>query len=257
VDVGWVEREFDRRASTYDQGSFHASVAEAAARFAAPTSNENVLDVATGTGLVLRSVQTLPAAHLTGIDVSSAMLDIARSALPGVRFLQASAHDLPFESGEFDVITCVSAMPYMRNPDAAVREWRRVLANDGRIVVSAFVTDGLTGPTLLRRAAHQHGLIVEDPNAATSTVEKWREISARAGMHVVRAEISTTPIPSATADSLLSPQYPFDVRNDLHDATLDQWALVGATLRELITATVEWRASVLLVELRNDRNSLA
>ncbi|UTT62832.1 class I SAM-dependent methyltransferase [Microcella humidisoli] len=252
MSIGWVEREFDRRASTYDQSSFHVSLAEAAARFAAPTVKDAVLDVATGTGLVLRSLQTLPAAHLTGIDVSSAMLDVARSSLPGARFLQASASRLPFGPGEFDVITCVSAMPYLDDPVEAVREWQRVLVRDGRIVISVFTPDGLTGPTLLRRAARQHGLMVDDPNESTSTVDAWREIAAKVGMRVVRTESWTLALPSATVESLLKPQYPFGVRNDLRDATSDDLALVRVSLGELIATTDTWEASVLLLELRED-----
>ncbi len=98
---------------------------------------------------------------------------------------------------------------------------------------------------------------MDDPNESTSTVEAWREIAAKVGMHVERTETWVTAISSGTADSLLSPQYPFGVRNDLHDATPDQWGLVGATLRELIAATAEWQAVALFVELRNEGGSLA
>lgn len=128
---------------------------------------------------------------------------------------------------------------------------------DGRIVISVFTPDGLTGPTLLRRAARQHGLVVDDPNESTSTVEAWREIAAEVGMRVVRTEPWTLAVPSATVESLLKPQYPFGVRNDLREATSDELALVRVSLRKLIAAADKWEASVLLVELREHGEAFA
>lgn len=249
MSFGWAEREFDRRASTYDQSSMHIALADAAARFAAPVATETVLDIATGTGLVLRGFSRMPPDRLTGIDVSTAMLEVAASALPGARFLQADASHLPFESGEFDLITCISAMPYLGDPVEAVREWRRVLAVDGRIVASAFTLDGLTGPTLLRRAARQHGFTVDDPNEPTATIEAWHAIAASSTLRVTRFAEWTAQLPSTTVESLLRFQYPFSTRNDLSEATREELALVESSLREQVAETEEWKAQVLLIEL--------
>jgi ubiquinone/menaquinone biosynthesis C-methylase UbiE len=57
-----------------------------------------VLDVACGTGFLTRHLR----GHVTALDQSEAMLEIAGRRLPGARLLCADAVPLPFPDGEFD-----------------------------------------------------------------------------------------------------------------------------------------------------------
>lgn len=43
---------------------------------------------------------------------------------------------LPFEDGEFDAVVCVEGLEHIENPANAIREFARVLADDGTVVVS-------------------------------------------------------------------------------------------------------------------------
>lgn len=57
-----IAHAFDARASSYDESAMHRHVAEAVAAFVDLTAVKDVLDVATGTALVLRctSFRTSP-----------------------------------------------------------------------------------------------------------------------------------------------------------------------------------------------------
>lgn len=105
---------FDARAETYDASKVHRWQARMAADLTAATAHDRVLDVATGTGLVLRY---LPAAsdlgQRIGVDNSAGMLETARRALPTATFVVADAADVPFEPGRFDAVTCAAAIPYL------------------------------------------------------------------------------------------------------------------------------------------------
>ena len=136
-----IER-FDGRAPTYDDGEPHRLIARAVAEFVRVDGVTDVLDAATGTGLVLRALDPLlaPGAHLTGVDIAPGMLAVAADKLPDATFVRADAAALPFEDVSFDLVTCVTGIHLMPDAAAAIREWARVLRREGRIVIANFTT---------------------------------------------------------------------------------------------------------------------
>jgi len=97
-----------------------------------------VLDVATGTGEQALSFARR-AAEVVGVDLSDAMLDIARrkNQLPNINFQQADAVALPFPDESFDVACISFALHEMPRSirQRALREMTRVVRPGGRIVV--------------------------------------------------------------------------------------------------------------------------
>jgi ubiquinone/menaquinone biosynthesis C-methylase UbiE len=144
---------FDTRAASYDESEMHRRLATAVADFVDVRGVRDVLDAATGTGLVLRAIaQRLDdAARLTGVDLSSGMLGVARDRTPGATFLEGDATRLPFADSSFDLITCVTGIHLMPDAGAALREWARVLRPRGRIVIATF-TSVLTWGRVVRLA---------------------------------------------------------------------------------------------------------
>jgi SAM-dependent methyltransferase len=71
-------------------------------------------------------------AHATGAMVIGVDLDVdpARSQ-PRARVLRADARQLPFRDGAFDALYCFHVLEHVPRPEAAVREARRVLDQDG------------------------------------------------------------------------------------------------------------------------------
>jgi ubiquinone/menaquinone biosynthesis C-methylase UbiE len=80
-------------------------------RIAALVGNDPVasaLDVACGTGMSTIALAER-AQHVVGIDVSTAMLRVARAA-PNISYAFASAERIPFSDGAFDATTCCSGV---------------------------------------------------------------------------------------------------------------------------------------------------
>jgi SAM-dependent methyltransferase len=105
---------------------------------------ERVLDVACGTGVVARAAagRVGRTGHVAGIDINAAMLAVARS-LPagpgaGVGWVGASAVDLPFRAGSYDVVLCQLGLQFVPGRPAALAEMRRVLVAGGRIGLSVY-----------------------------------------------------------------------------------------------------------------------
>ena len=108
-----------------------------------PKPGERVLDVACGTGIVVREVLPVvgPNGRVTGADFSPAMLAVARSRVPGeapVEWYEASAEALPFSDAAFDLVLCQQGLQFFPDKPGAIREFRRVLAPGGRVALSVW-----------------------------------------------------------------------------------------------------------------------
>ncbi len=107
------------------------------ADFLAPLEGLRVLDVGTGTGRAAIALARR-GAHVTGVDASKEMLDVARrrAAAAGVRaaFDACDAHGLPFGDRSFDA--AISLRVLMHTPG-----WARALAELCRVSRSRVVFD--------------------------------------------------------------------------------------------------------------------
>lgn len=134
-----VRARFDGRAAEYDTSEMHRQLAAAVADFADLDGVRDVLDVATGTGLVLRALHSRDRSlRLRGIDLSGGMVEVARGELPDAVLVEGDATVLPFPDDAFDLVTCVTGLHLFPDPDAAVADWVRVLRPGGRAVTATF-----------------------------------------------------------------------------------------------------------------------
>lgn len=103
-----------------------------------PADGGQVLDVATGTGLVADLL--LQRGHsVTGLDQSSDMLTVAHSRLGDrVELVRASAEKLPFADASFDHLTFTYLLRYVDDPGAVLRELVRVVRPGGAIAMLEF-----------------------------------------------------------------------------------------------------------------------
>jgi ubiquinone/menaquinone biosynthesis C-methylase UbiE len=107
---------------------------------------ERVLEIGPGTGLQALHVAGLVGGEgrLSVIDVQDEMLDhvMSRARAAGITSIDAAnadARKLPFPDATFDAAYLVTVLGEIPDPAAAVRELRRVLKPDGRLVVGEFL----------------------------------------------------------------------------------------------------------------------
>lgn len=141
-----VVEEYGRLASHYDaKWSFYveATTRETLARLTL-RPGMRLLDVGCGTGALLERLSHSPGIQLTGVDPVPEMLAVARRRLqPEIELCTGWAEELPFEGGQFDVVVSCNAFHYFREPVAPLREFRRVLAPGGRLVLTDWRDDYL------------------------------------------------------------------------------------------------------------------
>ena len=100
-----------------------------------------VLDVGCGTGRLLAALVAEAHTKAWGVDGNAEMVAVARETLPaGIGVRQGKAERLPFRDGWFDRVT-MSLVLHLVDRPLALAEARRVVPDDGRLVISTFHPD--------------------------------------------------------------------------------------------------------------------
>jgi len=120
-----------------------APVADAAITLAAVQSGERVLDIGCGSGATSIGLARLvgPTGHVTGLDVSGPMIELARKRSVGMSNLDwlradAAAHDFPPASA--DLLFSRFGVMFFGEPVTAFVNLRRALRPGGRLVFACW-----------------------------------------------------------------------------------------------------------------------
>jgi arsenite methyltransferase len=146
-----VVANFNALAETYDMLRFVQICARRLVDLAALPPGAQVLDVATGTGwAAMAAAQHVGrTGRVLGVDLAPELLERARqkvaaAGLTHVEFREGDAQRLDLADQCFDVVLCASALFFIPDMLAALREWHRVLKPGGQVGFSGF------GPTFLQ-----------------------------------------------------------------------------------------------------------
>jgi ubiquinone/menaquinone biosynthesis C-methylase UbiE len=147
-------------------------------------AGERVLDIGSGPGLLARELAKTvgPEGRLCGVDISDAMIDMARhrcSGQPQCEFENAEACTLPFEDEAFDAVVSTQVYEYVADIPAAMRELHRVVRRGGRVCIIDTDYDSLVIHT-------------EHPERMRRVLEAW-------DAHFVHADLPRKLAPALTA----------------------------------------------------------
>jgi ubiquinone/menaquinone biosynthesis C-methylase UbiE len=137
-----VVDQFTRQAQQFasSAGARSEEILEAILQLARPTRADRALDVACGPG-VLACGMARYAGHVTGIDLTPAMLDQARKTqreqgVENVAWDLGDVTALPYGDASFDIVTCRFAFHHFSEPLVVLKEMHRVCRAGGRMVVA-------------------------------------------------------------------------------------------------------------------------
>ncbi len=115
-----------------------------------PIDGAEILDAACGSGPLIAALSR-SGARVCGFDGSPAMVELARERLgnePDLRVHDLSS-PLPYGDRSFDAVVCSLAIHYVRHWTPVLREFRRVIRAEGRVLLSTHhpfrVIDGAAG----------------------------------------------------------------------------------------------------------------
>src|SRR5260221_2508482 len=144
-----IHQQYDQMAQRYDRrwSTYICKTLSFLAAWAAISPRALVLDIGCGTGEFEKLLlDKHPNQQIVGVDISQKMLEIAQQkceACPNAIFLVTSALVLPFSDHSFDVIVSASTFHYFDEPEAALKEMRRVLRPDETLVIMEWCKDYL------------------------------------------------------------------------------------------------------------------
>jgi len=132
--------------------------------FSGAGSDDTVLDVACGPGLVVCAFARV-VRHATGIDLTPAMIDRARAVqaeqgLSNVTWRVGDVLPLPYPDASFSIVTSRFAFHHLPDPLAVLCEMQRVCEPGGRVVV----IDLTASPDPQKAAAFHRMEMLRDPS---------------------------------------------------------------------------------------------
>jgi demethylmenaquinone methyltransferase/2-methoxy-6-polyprenyl-1,4-benzoquinol methylase len=155
MDKNQVITFFDKRASDWD---CHQERNEETIAFILDkgeiTKGKKVLDVACGTGILFPDYLNR-GADVSGVDISSEMLKIAKDKFPCAELICADAEEYSFDDA-YDAVMIYNAFPHFPNPEKLIANLSKALKYGGRLTVA-------------------HGMSEEDLEKCHSTIA--REVS--------------------------------------------------------------------------------
>jgi ubiquinone/menaquinone biosynthesis C-methylase UbiE len=134
-----------------------------------PQAGERVLEIGPGTGYYTLDIADWigPEGRVEIFDLQQEFLDhtmgrAAERGLDNVVPTQGDATDLPYEEGSMDAVVLNAVLGEIPDPVAALREIRRVLKPEGRLLVGELFGDPhFTTQAALKREGAEAGLAYE------------------------------------------------------------------------------------------------
>ncbi|NRG19139.1 methyltransferase domain-containing protein [Rhizobiales bacterium] len=123
--------------------------------------DDRVLDVACGTGIVVRTILDRfgPVTRIVGIDLNEGMIEHARSITKDLQgrleWHVGDVQKLPFDDCSFTLVICQQGLQFFPDGEAALKEMRRVTEPGGKLLLTIWAG---TSPFFkaLARALHKH-----------------------------------------------------------------------------------------------------
>ncbi|MBN1134532.1 MAG: methyltransferase domain-containing protein [Methanosarcinaceae archaeon] len=202
----------------------------------APSKNDRLLDVATGTGFLAFEFAK-HVCEVVGIDFTDEMLAIAKQykideAVENVIFETEDMESIPFAVSSFDIVSCTFAFHHFLNPEIAISEMLKVLRPGGKIVISDIVS-----PEDIAKSDYQNEM------------ERLRNPSHV--KHYPSFEILQI-LQNHGFDILISKYWPIDFGFEEWISMSLQDAESVKRVKEMMLAAMEYELTDLNIRLRND-----
>ena len=147
-----IQQGFDTVASGYDHPdlSFFPETAKRLIERLQLKPTEHLLDVCTGTGVVaLNAAQKLVKGKVTGIDLSSGMLQQAKNKAAekgylNIDFRQMDLDNLEFDNDTFDVATSSFGLFFLEDMTRSLQNIANTVKPGGKVAISSFTGEAFS-----------------------------------------------------------------------------------------------------------------
>jgi len=141
-----IQNQFDRAAETYDGVAWlQRQMGDALLKLISEAdlaTDAPLVDLGCGTGELLRKLAASGFEHLTGLDLSEKMIEVAKEKTPSAAYVHADIESIPVEDESYFGVTSNAAIQWC-DLGEAVGEIHRVLQPGGSVFITSFVAGTL------------------------------------------------------------------------------------------------------------------
>ncbi|MCS0498225.1 class I SAM-dependent methyltransferase [Protaetiibacter mangrovi] len=201
---------FDVAGEAYDlfMGRYSIPLAQLLIAEVGIAPGDRVLDVGCGPGsMTSLLVEILGAERVAAVDPSPPFVEAVRRRLPGVATHLAGAELMPFPDTGFDAAIANLVVPFMADPDAGLREMRRVVRDGGVVAATAWDHMGAGAPL----APFWSAVIAVEPDALDESTQAGagegdlETVLSTAGLREVRGLSFTVRVTHPTFEDWWEP----------------------------------------------------
>jgi ubiquinone/menaquinone biosynthesis C-methylase UbiE len=187
-----IQQQFDRQAEIYAEmeQTRDNEAHDVFVSLCGADDRHKVLDVACGPGFLTRRFARV-SKEVTGIDITTAFLDMATSLasaeeLTNVTFMDGDVTSMPFDADTFDIVTCRAAFHHFPDPQHVLKEMVRVAKVGGTVAIG-----DLTSSENAEKAEYHHKMeILCDPSHTRALpLGRFRSMIEKSGL-VLRNEFT-------------------------------------------------------------------
>jgi 2-polyprenyl-3-methyl-5-hydroxy-6-metoxy-1,4-benzoquinol methylase len=132
-----------------------------------------ILDIGCGSGEFVEILsQKLPSSSIIGLEYDKRLICEAKYRCHKIKFIKASAEELPFDSNSIDIITSFHNVEHLYNPDNFISEAHRCLRVGGYLLLATPNKSGLPARILKHK---WHAKKATD-HVSLKTAETWRKL---------------------------------------------------------------------------------
>jgi len=123
--------------NNFFQYLWHSQKIKLAKRIISSLHFKNCLDIGCAGGYMISEIaKAYPQANYIGVDVYDKAMAYAKKKYPNIKFKVASAEKLPFKDSSFDLVLFYETIEHVENPEACLKEIKRILRSDGNLILT-------------------------------------------------------------------------------------------------------------------------
>ncbi len=158
-------------------------------------NSKDLLEIATGTGLISIYLSN-QISHITAIDIAPQMIDVAKSKarnqnISNVNFQVGDSCNLDLKNSSFDTVIASNVLHLLFKPEKAFEEMRRVLKDNGQIIIPTYCHGENIKSMLLSRFMGLFGFRARN----RWSIKSFKEFVEKNGFKIEDLEVFNDKIP--------------------------------------------------------------
>jgi SAM-dependent methyltransferase len=151
----------------------------------------HVLEVGSGTSVILHDIAETGSVKTFGIDIDSEVVHFSQSIDPKSRYVVGDGMCLPYRNGTFDATICHFLLMWVSNPLTVLREMSRVVKYGGVVLALAEPDYGgrIDFPETLQQFGQLQAKALEAQGADTQMGRKLRMLFTRTGLENIHTGV--------------------------------------------------------------------